>query len=199
MKPSVLAATATLALAGLSQASAGTVYIVHDVYSFGGSATNSATVDGSITTDGHLGILGQADILDWNLNISNSITLTPGNSDLSLKGNNLSAVGLDLFWNYDLNPGGGLVISTPRVARINAFVDYSTGAFAALAGLCPPADVVADCLGPLLADIRTGVSIIGVDPPTSATPVPAALPLFATGLGALGLLGWRRKRKAKAA
>jgi outer membrane lipase/esterase len=29
-------------------------------------------------------------------------------------------------------------------------------------------------------------------------PVPAALPLFATGLGALGLLGWRRKRKAQA-
>jgi hypothetical protein len=28
------------------------------------------------------------------------------------------------------------------------------------------------------------------------TPIPAALPLFATGLGALGLLGWRRKRKA---
>ena len=31
------------------------------------------------------------------------------------------------------------------------------------------------------------------------TPLPAALPLFATGLGALGLLGWRRKRKAAAA
>jgi hypothetical protein len=31
-----------------------------------------------------------------------------------------------------------------------------------------------------------------------ATPLPAALPLFATGLGALGLLGWRRKRKAQA-
>jgi hypothetical protein len=30
------------------------------------------------------------------------------------------------------------------------------------------------------------------------TPLPAALPLFATGLGALGLLGWRRKRKASA-
>jgi ribosomal protein L17 len=26
------------------------------------------------------------------------------------------------------------------------------------------------------------------------TPIPAALPLFATGLGALGLLAWRRKR-----
>ena len=32
----------------------------------------------------------------------------------------------------------------------------------------------------------------------SATPLPATLPLFATGLGALGLLGWRRKRKTHA-
>jgi hypothetical protein len=31
------------------------------------------------------------------------------------------------------------------------------------------------------------------------TPLPAALPLFATGLGAIGLLGWRRKRKNTAA
>jgi hypothetical protein len=31
----------------------------------------------------------------------------------------------------------------------------------------------------------------------TATPLPAALPLFATGLGALGLLGWRRKRKSR--
>jgi hypothetical protein len=31
------------------------------------------------------------------------------------------------------------------------------------------------------------------------TPLPAALPLFATGLGAMGLFGWRRKRKNAAA
>ncbi len=30
---------------------------------------------------------------------------------------------------------------------------------------------------------------------SAATPLPAALPLFATGIGALGLLGWRRKKK----
>jgi hypothetical protein len=30
---------------------------------------------------------------------------------------------------------------------------------------------------------------------SAATPLPAALPLFATGLGALGLLGWRKKRR----
>ena len=33
----------------------------------------------------------------------------------------------------------------------------------------------------------------------SAVPLPAALPLFATGLAGLGLLGWRRKRRAAAA
>jgi hypothetical protein len=33
---------------------------------------------------------------------------------------------------------------------------------------------------------------------SSSAPLPAALPLFATGLGALGLLGWRRKRKVLA-
>jgi hypothetical protein len=33
------------------------------------------------------------------------------------------------------------------------------------------------------------------DPNAGETPLPAAFPLFASGLGALGLLGWRRKRK----
>jgi hypothetical protein len=41
----------------------------------------------------------------------------------------------------------------------------------------------------------SGGSVVAV----SAVPLPAALPLFASGLGALGLLGWRRKRKAQAA
>jgi hypothetical protein len=35
-------------------------------------------------------------------------------------------------------------------------------------------------------------------PTPVTTPLPAALPLFATGIGGLGLLGWRRKRKALA-
>jgi hypothetical protein len=36
-------------------------------------------------------------------------------------------------------------------------------------------------------------------PTVTATPLPASLPLFATGLGVIGLFGWRRKRKAATA
>ena len=42
----------------------------------------------------------------------------------------------------------------------------------------------------LTADLPDGFGI---------TPLPAALPLFASGLGALGFLGWRKRRKAAAA
>jgi len=36
---------------------------------------------------------------------------------------------------------------------------------------------------------------IGAASPVDAIPLPAGLPLFASGLGALGLLGWRSRRK----
>ena len=45
-----------------------------------------------------------------------------------------------------------------------------------------------------ITDVTTFTETVG----PAATPLPAALPLFASGLGALGLLGWRRKRKAAA-
>jgi hypothetical protein len=41
-------------------------------------------------------------------------------------------------------------------------------------------------------------SISSANGQTGLTPIPGALPLFASGLGGLGLLGWRRKRRKAA-
>ena len=50
-----------------------------------------------------------------------------------------------------------------------------------------------------VGDHTAFIDMVSVDGTAAATPLPAALPLFATGIGAIGLLGWRRKRKARAA
>jgi hypothetical protein len=57
-------------------------------------------------------------------------------------------------------------------------------------------DVFVPLAGTLaLNSCPTSLGCIEVFAPTAA-PLPATLPLFATGLGAIGLFGWRRKRKA---
>jgi hypothetical protein len=47
-------------------------------------------------------------------------------------------------------------------------------------------------------DDGSGCGLTTGPPPPPGAPVPAALPLFVTGLTGLSLLGWRRKRKAQA-
>lgn len=50
----------------------------------------------------------------------------------------------------------------------------------------------------ILSVVNSNAAIVTIQVGVNAVPLPAALPLFATGLGALGLFGWRRKRKAEA-
>jgi hypothetical protein len=68
-------------------------------------------------------------------------------------------------------------------------------------GFAPPPSAASsvwysqDAFGNTLTASGTA-SITQQENPIGETPLPAGLPLFASGLGALGLLGWRRKKKA---
>jgi len=99
--------------------------------------------------------------------------LTPAYDDLNIAfadGGNLSS-----FTGGPLDPG-------------NSFIEINTVGLDAT-------DNYYDLTGTL---VSSGGAFAG---PTyvAATPLPATLPLFATGVGALGLFGWRRKRKNAAA
>jgi hypothetical protein len=59
-------------------------------------------------------------------------------------------------------------------------------------GCCSHANRVGDLTDLLVESRSTTFTAV------SEVPLPAALPLLATGLGVLGLLGWRRKQKAQA-
>jgi hypothetical protein len=99
---------------------------------------------------------------------------------------------------FDLTTANGTSSGPAPLFRVSfddggTLAGYAGGAISAsnLNGLCD--QVSGFCLG-MGGSQGTGT----LTPVVTATPIPPALALFATGLGALGLLGWRRKRKASA-
>ena len=138
------------------------------------------------------------------LNYSGGLTVNTGSSELgnTLDNTILNFTGQITVTNgqtFDLGHddgvtlliGGSPVVSDPGPTALD-FTPYTysgpsgTFSFQLVYGEC--------CDAPGILEINlpwTGAEL-------SSTPLPAALPLFATGLGAMGLLGWRRKRKAQA-
>ena len=174
-------------------------------------ATTPGTVNGFIETNTPpqpFGVLAPANFVDWDIKLTVGATLT---AELTgpLSGNNstlgccsstapVTASATDLtfafgsgftggLFDFGIAPGTRLCYSdsiTVNCAGLGIGIGWqiSTGPTTSdSTGIGPPADNV----------IATAAA--------TATPLPATLPLFATGLGALGLLGWRRKRKAQAA
>ncbi len=88
---------------------------------------------------------------------------------------------------YGINNLGDIV----GASNLGAFL-YSGGSFTTIIGLINGNS--SEAFG--INDAGQIVGRLDAGAGAGATPLPAALPLFASGLGALGLLGWRRKRKA---
>ncbi len=178
----LLVAIAAFGLITLRPASANTVYAVHD-------SDLGVFVDGTITTDGKVGELDLPDIVGWDLSLSGvgvtPVTLTENNSSSILQGGagDLSATPTALLWDYSSN---GTLEFLLQQGNLSAFIIYDQSLF--IAG---EQFFIGCCIDP------GGVERFGTETFATVTPVPAALPLFASALGTMGLLGWWRKRRAQ--
>jgi hypothetical protein len=119
-------------------------------------------------------------------------TITNLNADLSQFKVSTDATGNINAWAITLTTGD---LSTLQTAgqQISEILTEHSGLDE---GEIVECTVAGSCSVDLLVDVGRNLN-----PGTwasSETPLPAALPLFATGLGALGVIGWRRKKKAAA-
>ena len=180
MKTKLLGLLAILPLLGLSPANAAMFTYAVD-YSIDGFP-----VTGSITTTCDNCILTTADVSAWNFSQPALPLSISGSSGGVLGGGDLSITPSSIVW----NPGGTSTFFSAANGCIDfdgifcSFTEFSS--FDATLILSDGNEVVIQ--GSLAAALTIA----------TATPLPAALPLFSSVLGVVGLLGWRRKRKAQA-
>jgi hypothetical protein len=178
MKSKMIAAVFTTAIAFIfAVGSAATASVV--TYSVSGSFANSATFlpGSSLTIDTTAGTVSNSDLL-----VSAGNTPSPANTFTDA--NIIQNGGSQTPFEWGLGDGTDLTM-------FNGPTEFQ--------GFSPSGGTVGTVtyFGPWGFSGGSFDTVLTLTP--VATPLPAALPLFATGLGALGLLGRRRKRKNAAA
>jgi hypothetical protein len=107
----------------------------------------------------------------------------------------VNAVGV--FFNVNLN-SGNYDLNTPVgiVSTGSATHDTSTFVFDGIISTTPFSSITLRSENTILGSYNIPEIEFASTTTVPPVPLPGALPLFATGLAGLGLLGWRRKRKA---
>jgi hypothetical protein len=160
-----------------------------------GNPLQTDTVDGSITTDGTIGVLTASNILSWNLdltdhlNAANDVDLTNTNSFIdTFFGSSLSATATGLFFNYSAAGEFGIQEDGFYTSGEHYFC-FSTGTADCLAGeTITPGNVFLDGV------VATGsAEPIGTQPLNqSSVPEPSSYGLMLAGL--LGVGGGLKRR-----
>ena len=183
MKTKLLVLIACIALVGPAEAATYNIDYVNGIY----------TISGSITTDGTSPVAA-ADISAYSLSFINTgstiFTLTNSNAAPStplIDGSDLTTTSTTISFNFgdDSAPGEAYFQSSAAADSIGFYNVDSAGLTTGEIEIGTPGN----------ADILlypSGNVLLGS---VSATPLPAALPLFGSALGMMGLIGWRRKRK----
>ena len=176
----------------------GTNYVsINDATPPSGFYTTSMNVTGSVTLTNVLGPNSPLQFINDVESFSFSdgrILYTPQNSSVAIFFLATNAADTISRWDIELRIGGdpngphvagdqieslfvrfGIQVDDNDRARFSQFID------------------------PTHAGLDAADSAVGHPGSWATTPLPGSFPLFATGLGALGLLSWRRKRKAQAA
>jgi hypothetical protein len=112
------------------------------------------------------------------------------------------ATGTLLLNDYCCRAGSGWEYVGFRGGGFDEVRLQDTSVYATFDPNMPPTTVQALALDNIAAVPHGGPNaavLAAVNAAVPEVPLPAALPLFATGLAGLGLLGWRRKKKAIAA
>lgn len=138
-------------------------------------------VDGTITTDSNIGVLGPADITDFSLTLSSSAgadTLNMANTDsFGLYGYGLSATPDGLYFDYDTPD----TIFFFQNSSAGTFLCFQTSGCDATGS---PAELVS-IAGTSFTQAQTGQVQIATLLPMTITPEPSSLLLLGTGLAAV--------------
>ena len=118
--------------------------------------------------------------------MSYSTVLSPGDYVVGAFGPGTVSFALDLY-RIQASTTGGLPLTTNVLT-------YTKDRYSGTGGEAALAFPAFSNTNATLNYFFLGGNIL-LEPGGGAAPLPAALPLFASGLGGLGLLGWRRKRK----
>jgi hypothetical protein len=162
-------------------------------YDIFGMITTDNTLNGG-TPNGYDITALTATMIDPN-SVQTAISLVPGNAVPPNFINNPSWVVYDnsLIPGTGVTTTGGWLLQSTNSFLYNLWL--GNGSFGSVAGFVY---LYTNDPNAANSNIPDGPGEPGILTVTQ-TPLPAALPLFATGLGAMGLFGWRRKRKSAAA